>query len=124
MLKALAAMGVDIKGPAQAPGDAKPASGDRPGGERRPGLRFKAGDRPIAGSDWVLESLLGKGGFGEVWKAHYPHLRSQPPVALKFCFDLDARSRDLLRHEADMVLRPATDSLGRDRAAVACIFEQ
>ena len=68
-------------------------------------MRFKPGDRPIAGSDWVLERLLGKGGFGEVWKAHYPHLRGQPPVALKFCLDLDDRSRDLLRHEADMVLR-------------------
>ena len=103
VLKALAAMGVDIKGPAQKPGAPKP--GDSPGGGRRPGLRFKQGDRPISGADWVLESLLGKGGFGEVWKAHYPHLRGQPPVALKFCLDLDTRARDLLRHEADMVLQ-------------------
>ncbi len=100
LLKALAAMGVDTR--KESP---TPASGDRPSGERRPGLRFKPGDRPIAGSDWVLERLLGKGGFGEVWKAHYPHLSSQDPVALKFCLDLDARGRDLLRHEADMVLR-------------------
>ena len=100
LLKALSAMGVDTR-----KASPKPASGDRPGGERRPGLRFKPGDRPIAGSDWVLERLLGKGGFGEVWKAHYPHLSSQDPVALKFCLDLDARGRDLLRHEADMVLR-------------------
>src|SRR6516162_10208111 len=27
------------------------------------------------------------------------------PVALKFCLELDDRSRELLRHEADMVLR-------------------
>ena len=100
LLKALAAMGVDIKGPEREAGIRR-----RRSGERRPGLRFKPGDRPIAGSDWVLERLLGKGGFGEVWKAHYPHLKSQPPVALKFCLDLDDRSRDLLRHEADMVLR-------------------
>jgi formylglycine-generating enzyme required for sulfatase activity len=105
LLKALSAMGVDIEGPSQKAVTATPASGDRPRGEKSPGLRFKPGDRPIAGSDWVLETLLGKGGFGEVWKAHYPHLRSLPPVALKFCLDLDTSSRDLLHHEADMVLR-------------------
>ena len=53
----------------------------------------------------MVERLLGKGGFGEVWKANHPHLSSMPPVALKFCLDLDDRSRELLRHEADMVLR-------------------
>ena len=105
LLKALSAMGVDTR-----KASPKPASGDRPDGERRPGLRFKPGDRPIAGSDWVLERLLGKGGFGEVWKRHYPHLSSQDPVALKFCLDLDARGRNLLRHEADMVLRPRSRS--------------
>jgi formylglycine-generating enzyme required for sulfatase activity len=103
LLMALAAMGVDITGSPQKPG--APARGDSPGAGRRPGLRFKRGDRPILGTDWVLESLLGKGGFGEVWKAHYPHLRGQPPVALKFCLHLDTRARELLRHEADMVLQ-------------------
>ncbi len=107
LLKALSAMGVDVRGgsPSPKPVEAKPAAADPRSGERRPGLRFKPGDRPIAGSDWVLERLLGKGGFGEVWRAHYPHLLSQPPVALKFCLGLDERSRDLLRHEADLVLR-------------------
>ena len=38
-------------------------------------------------------------------KAHNPQLPSQPPVALKFCLRLDERGRQLLRHEADMVLR-------------------
>jgi hypothetical protein len=65
---------------------------------------------------WVLESLLGKGGFGEVWKAHHPHLRGQPPVALKFCLDLDSGGRDLLRHEAGMARR---GSVGR---ADGCVF--
>ena len=69
------------------------------------GLRFRPGDKPIQGADWELERLLGKGGFGEVWMARNPHLRSVPPVALKFCLELDDRSRELLRHEADMVLR-------------------
>ncbi len=53
----------------------------------------------------ALEILLGKGGFGEVWKARHPELSNLPPVALKFCLQLDERSRKLLRHEAEMVLR-------------------
>jgi TPR repeat protein/serine/threonine protein kinase len=52
--------------------------------------RFRAGDRPLPGVDWVLEEPLGQGGFGEVWKARHAHLRSRPPVALKFCLDPSA----------------------------------
>ena len=37
--------------------------------------------------------------------ARNPHLPSVPPVALKFCLELDERGKELLRHEADMVLR-------------------
>ena len=40
-----------------------------------------------------------------MWKAHNADLPSLPPVALKFCLELDDRSRGLLRHEAEMVLR-------------------
>ena len=87
------------------PADRLPGRPARPGEGGRPGLRFRPGDKPIRGADWELERLLGKGGFGEVWKARNPHLSSVPPVALKFCLELDERGKDLLRHEADMVLR-------------------
>jgi len=75
------------------------------GVDNRPGLRFRPGDRPIRGASWELERLLGKGGFGEVWKARNSDSADQPSVALKFCLDLSERARELLGHEADMVLR-------------------
>ena len=68
--------------------------------------RFKPGDRPLLGADWELEELLGRGGFGEVWKARNPHLPSVGPVALKFC--LDPASAMVLRNEVavlDLVMR-------------------
>jgi hypothetical protein len=49
--------------------------------------RFQAGQRVPGFGDWVLEELLGVGGFGEVWKAVNPPL---PPVAVKFCLDAAA----------------------------------
>ncbi len=68
--------------------------------------RFKPGDRPLSGADWELVELLGRGGFGEVWKARNPHLPSMGPVALKFC--LDPASAKVLENEAamlDLVMR-------------------
>jgi hypothetical protein len=51
-------------------------------------------------------TVLGVGGFGEVWKARNPHLASAAPVALKFCLDPSAAA--VLRNEAavlDRVMR-------------------
>jgi serine/threonine protein kinase len=63
--------------------------------------RFKVGDRPLQQADWVLEKLLGMGGFGEVWKARNPYLPQR--VALKFC--LDGQAARVLRNEAALLGR-------------------
>jgi formylglycine-generating enzyme required for sulfatase activity len=77
--------------------------------------RFKRGDRPAGVGDWVLDELLGMGGFGEVWRAKNPHLPD--PVALKFCLDLTAAQ--WLRHEAALLGRVI--SQGRHPGIVALL---
>jgi formylglycine-generating enzyme required for sulfatase activity len=77
--------------------------------------RFKSGDRPAGVGDWVLDELLGMGGFGEVWRARNPHLPD--PVALKFC--LDTAAAHWLRHEAALLGRVI--SQGRHPGIVALL---
>jgi hypothetical protein len=65
--------------------------------------RFKSGDCPVPGTDLVVETLLGVGGFGEVWKAAHRGRPHAAPVALKFCTD-EAAARTL-RKEVDLLDR-------------------
>ncbi|NBO92836.1 MAG: hypothetical protein EBV06_11090 [Planctomycetia bacterium] len=61
--------------------------------------RFRAG---TTFGDYVLEELLGVGGFAEVWKARNPHMPNEPPVALKFITEPQAQER-LAKHEAKVL---------------------
>ncbi|HTU23004.1 MAG TPA: SUMF1/EgtB/PvdO family nonheme iron enzyme [Gemmataceae bacterium] len=65
--------------------------------------RFRPGDRPLPGVDWVLKELVGVGGFGEVWKAVQEHKHDEPPRAFKFCCDQAAVPA--LRNELGLLLR-------------------
>jgi len=100
LLQLLKAVGIETKDAPPQPGEATPVPAAA--GTERQGLQFKPGDRPIRGADWELERLLGKGRFGEVWKAHNRDLPGLPPVALKFCLQLPnglSRPREANRNE-------------------------
>ena len=73
--------------------------------------RFQPGEA-VAGYDYRLETLLGQGGFAEVWKASNTARAGQPPVALKFC--LDPALLPSLRREIDMLDRLPQDEEGKD----------
>lgn len=65
------------------------------------GLRFHPGDAVAGKPGWILERLLGTGGFGEVWLGRHTRMSSLCG-AIKFCFG--QTGRDLI-HEAALIDR-------------------
>ncbi len=65
--------------------------------------RFQPGEARPELHGWILEQILGVGGFGEVWLARHPRLAGTR-AAVKFCLDLEAQGR-LLPYEAEMINR-------------------
>ena len=47
---------------------------------------LKPGDKI---GEYILEERIGRGTFGEVWRAHHALLRKKPPVAVKIPTDPD-----------------------------------
>ena len=66
---------------------------------RRPPY-FRPGT-PVAGHDYVLQEMLGQGGYGEVWKGVHSELKSMPPLAFKFFIGDPAKAS--LRRETSLL---------------------
>jgi serine/threonine protein kinase len=69
-------------------------------------------DEKVPGHDYRLETLLGQGGFAEVWKARHTERAGEPPVALKFC--LDPQLLPSLKREIDLLDRLSGHSPEKD----------
>jgi eukaryotic-like serine/threonine-protein kinase len=72
---------------------------------------FRPGDK-IPAHDLRLETLLGQGGFAEVWMARSTEVAAAPPVALKFC--LDPELVPSLKREIELLSRLADRDPDKD----------
>ena len=67
---------------------------------------FKVGDKPVESTDLELTGFLGKGGFGEVWRAKHSNRPFIGEVVLKFCnAHTVIRSMKSLQREVDLLDR-------------------
>jgi|GEM_PF-557407 len=62
---------------------------------------FRSGDCPVSHTDLELTEFLGKGGYGEVWRAKHLDRSNQPEVVLKFC--IDERAARSLKKEVEFL---------------------
>lgn len=68
--------------------------------------RFEIGQFPVPGTDLKLIDMLGRGGFGEVWRARHLDRPLAKDVVLKFC--IDERAARSLKKEVDLLERIKT----------------
>ena len=65
--------------------------------------RFEIGQFPVPGTDLKLIDMLGRGGFGEVWRARHINRPLAKDVVLKFC--INERAARSLKKEVDLLER-------------------
>ncbi len=63
---------------------------------------FRPGD-PVAGQDYVLQQMLGQGGYGEVWKGVHAEIPQFEPRAFKFFVGDQAKAS--IRNEASLLAK-------------------
>ena len=63
--------------------------------------RFNPGDCPVPGTDLELTDFIGRGGFGEVWRAKHLDRPSSHSVVLKFC--IEEKAARSLKNEVRML---------------------